>query len=333
MRHDIDHVDRALAAYDAFRGAPSRLAVVADDEGAFVVPLRFRQNPGGSTDAASSEVRSAPIFTEGTSGEWRHEAICELLNFLQLRGVASLFLRFHPLLDSSPIQFARLGAVVKHGPTYDIPLNRPLGQIRADMRRNHQRGSRKFRAEGFVCKPDTDWHHLPEFHELYSLTMDRVAARPEYRFTLAFFEQLRDALGDKIALWVTEVDGRLAMGHIVTECDGIAQALYAGIHPAYQKQVPQIGLYDSELQWAHEQGCRDYFFDGGDHESLRHFKEGITKVQPNAASARIIVDPVEYGRLCAQWELDTERVVGRADGYFPPYLQPAGQAMSEPAHV
>jgi hypothetical protein len=123
------------------------------------------------------------------------------------------------------------------------------------------------------------------------------------------------------------------MGHLVSECGGIAELLYVGVHPDYQRQVPQIGLYDRELEWAHGQGLRDYFLDGGAHESLRHFKAGITKVQPVASTARIVVDPVEYGRLCALWEREHERVVGRTDGFFPPYLQPVAAIASEPAHA
>lgn len=262
VRHDIDHLPAALTAYDAFRGVSSQLLMVED--------------------------------AEGTTPQWRRQAIGELLDFLQLRGVVTLFLRLHPLLDSAEADLARFGAIVDHGPTFDIPLDRPLEEIRGGMRMNHRRGIRSFHANGFSCEPDTEWRYLDEFYHLYSLE---------------FFEQLRDGLGD------------------------IAELLYVGANPQYQQQVPQIGLYDRELEWAHGQGLHDYFLDEGAHESLRHFKAGITKVQPIASSARIVVDPVEYGRLCALWEREHERVVGRTDGFFPPYLQPAESSMDEPARA
>lgn len=319
LRHDVDHMPTVLAAYDGFRGLPSQLLVVRDAAGTLAIPLRFQPGPGGSVHAVSSEVRSSPIFSDGTTPEWRRQAIGELLDFLQLRGVVTLFLRLHPRLDSAGTDFARFGAIVDHGPTFDIPLGRPLAEIRGDMRTNHRRDIRKFHTQGFTCEPDTEWRHLAEFHRLYSFTMERVGASDDYRFSLEFFEQLRDALGEHLTLWATVVDGQLAMAHLVSECGGIAELLYVGVHSDFQRQVPQIGLYDRELEWAQE--------------SLRHFKAGITKVQPPASSARIVVDPVEYGRLCALWEREHERVVGRTDGFFPPYLQPVAAMANEAAHA
>lgn len=333
LRHGVDHLPTALAAYDAFRGHSSQLLVVQDAEGVLAVPLRLLVGPGDSVHATSSEVRSSPIFSEGATARWRRGAIRELLDFLQSRGVVTLFLRLHPLLDPVGADFAPFGAIVDHGPTFDIPLDRPLAEIRAGMRVNHQRGIRKFHNQGLHCEPDTEWRYLEQFHRLYSLTMDRVGASDDYRFSLEFFEQLRDNLGEHLALWATIVDGQLAVGHLVAQCEGIAELLYVGVHPDYQRQVPQVGLYDSELAWAPEHGLHDYFLDGGAQESLRHFKAGLTKVQPAASSVRIVVDPVEYGRRCALWERSPERVVGRADEFFPPYLQPATKVASEPAHV
>ncbi|MFD2756844.1 GNAT family N-acetyltransferase [Gulosibacter faecalis] len=327
--HDIDHVPEVLAAYDEFRGAPSRLAVVEGDGHVLAVPLRLRENADGSLDASSSEVRSAPVFSEGAPAEWRRDAIGTLIGHLRLRGVASLFLRFHPLLDSSIREFARFGAAVSHGETYDVPLDRSLDEIRDDMRRNHRRGIRKFRDRGYVCEQDVSWSRLDEFHDLYSRTMERVGASDDYRFSREFFERLRDGASEHIMLWTTVVDDELAMAHLVSECGGIVQTLYAGVHPNHQPDVPQIGQFDAELEWAHSQGHHDFFIDGGDHESLRHFKAGITEVRPIAASVRIVVDPVAFGRNCAAWERETGRSVELSDQFFPPYRRPERQR----AHV
>ncbi|UQN14343.1 GNAT family protein [Gulosibacter sp. ACHW.36C] len=319
MQHDVDHLPAYLAAHDAFRGGASQLAVVEDDVGALLVPLRILGRNGGSLDAASSEVRSAPLFTDGTSIEWRREAIRELLIFLRRRGVVSLFLRFHPLLDSSAAEFSRFGAVVEHGPTFNIQLDRPLDDIRAAMSKSHRRGIRKFQAAGYDYSPDPDWEALPDFHAIYAQTMERVGASDDFRFTLDYFERLRDTLSDHVSLWTLEVDGLLAMGGIVTECGGIVQGLYGAVNAEFHGEIPQIGSYDAEVQWALARRAQNYFFDGAAYESLRRFKAGMTTHQPVSSSARIVIDPVEFGRQCAAWELVAERPVPHSDDFFPPY--------------
>jgi hypothetical protein len=333
VQHDVDHLPAYLAAHDAFRGGVSQLVVVEDDVGALLVPLRILRSDGGSLDAASSEVRSAPLFTEGTPIEWRREAIRELLMFLRRRGVVSLFLRFHPLLDSSASEFSRFGAVVEHGETFNIQLDRPLDDIRAAMSKSHRRGIRKFQAAGYDYAPDPEWESLAEFHAIYSHTMERVGASDNFRFTLDYFERLRDTLSEHVSLWTLEVDGLLAMGSIVTECGGIVQGLYGAVNPEFYGEIPQIGAYDAEVQWALARRAQNYFFDGAAYESLRRFKAGITEHRPIASSARIVIDPVEFGRQCAAWELVAERRVAHADDFFPPYRRPGVTAGGESHEV
>ena len=319
VHHDVDHLPEYLAAYDAFRGNTSRLAVVEDADGILIVPLRLQRSDGGSLDAASAEAHSAPLFTAGTSTQWRRAAIRTLLQFLRRRDVVTLFLRFHPLLDSSPSDFARFGAVVEHGETFNIPLAQPLEEIRAAMSKTHRRGIRKFRAADYDYGPDAGWRNLPEFSEIYRDTMDRVGATDDFRFTLDFFERLRDNLGDRVTLWSLEVDGRLAFGSIVTECGGTVRGLYGAAHPDFHGKIPQIGTYDAEIEWALERGARNYYFDGAETASLRQFKERMATHRPRAITARIVIDPVEYGRACERWERLAGRSVGYADTYLPPY--------------
>lgn len=299
---------------------------------ALLVPLRIQHSDGGSLDAASSEVRSAPLFTDGTSVEWRREAIRELLMVLRRRDVASLFLRFHPLLESSVAEFSRYGAVAKHGPTFNIKLDRSLDDIRAGMSKSHRRGIRKFQAAGYEYAPDPDWEWLADFHTIYAQTMEQVGASDDFRFSLHYFERLRDTLSEHVSLWTLEVDGVLAMGSIVTECGGTVPGLYGAMNHEFDKVIPHIGTYDAAVQWALSRRAQNYFFDGAAYESLRRFKAGVTEHHLVAVSARIVIDPVEFGRQCASWERATGRRVSHADEFFPPYRQP-GVSLGGESHV
>lgn len=250
VRHDIDHLPGYLAPGDRRRGSTSLLAHVSDGDVVFAVPLQFIELPGGMRDAASAELRAAPLFTEGTSAAWRSAAIRALLDHLRDSGTVSLFLRFHPLLEGYRSDFAPYGAIVEHGPTYDIPLDHPLEEIRANMRRSHRQSIRKFRASDFRFEREPGCDDLAAFHELYELTMQRVHARGEFHFSLAYFQDLVVGLGNRVALWVLRSGEQIVAAHLVTDCGGIVQGLYAGVHPDFHSRVPQVGLYDQELEWA-----------------------------------------------------------------------------------
>jgi hypothetical protein len=293
--------------------------VVSDDEGMLLVPLRFTELDSELHDAASPELRAAPLFVVPATSEWRQEAIGALLAFLRDAGTVSLFLRFHPLLEAYREDFAAFGAVVDHGPNYAIRLERPLDEIRADMRRSHRQGIRKFGASGYVYEREADCADLEAFQTLYALTMERVHAREAYRFSLDYFTELVASLGDEVALWVLRIDGRIAAAHLLTECCGIVQGLYAGVHPDYHGRFSQVGLYDRELEWAKSVGASEYFVGGAGTESLHQFKAGITQYRPRENSARIIVDEGEYGRRCAAWEHAHDARIGPVDEFFPPY--------------
>lgn len=323
VRHDIFHVPSYLRAQDNFLGTVTQLLTVEDDEHLLLVPIILQSSPEGFVDATSPQEHSSPVFSEGATLEWRHEAIRAMLSFLRSENVVSLFLRFHPLLDAGVPEFSRFGAVVAEGPTFVIRLDRPAEAIRSGMRENHRRNIRKARAAGQIAERDADWEHLAQFHWIYTKTMERLGADAKFFHTLDQFEEIRDEAGEYASLWVLKLDGQLAGAHLVTECDGTVQYLMGATHPDYHHKVPQVAIFDAVLSWAEERGNRHYFLGGGKQESLRHFKAGFTDVQRQFYTARIVIDPVRYGRACEEWESATgQRISPSMDAFFPPYRRP-----------
>lgn len=324
-RHDIFHLPEYLRSEDAFRDTTSQLLVVEDDESALLIPIVFSTMSNGLADASSPHRHAGPFFTSNATQEWRQKAVAAAIGYLRDVGVVSLFLRAHPLLGLD--EFTNFGAVVEHGPTFVIPLDRPLAEIRSGMRQNHRRNIRKAQEAGHIAELDAGWEHLDEFHWVYTKTMDRLEARGSYRFTREYFERLRDEVGKFTSLWVLKMDGELAGAHVVTECDGTVQYLLGATHPDYYRKAPQVAIFDAVLEWAHERGNRDYFLGGGLQESLLHFKAGFTKVQRPAATARIVVNPVEYDRLCSEWETKNGPSAEGRDSFFPVYRKPQESAV------
>lgn len=329
-RHDIFQSPEYLQVEDGFRGTCTRLLVVEEGDSALLMPIIFSPLPDGRCDASSPFQYAGPTFTEGPTPQWRHEAIVALLEHLKVRGVVSLFLRSHPLLGLE--EFGEFGAVVDRGPTYVIPLDRPLDEITASMRSNHRRNMRKAREAGLVAVQDTNWDHLDEFCAIYSATMDRLGASAEYRYPRDYLEHLRDDAGGCTTLWVLEMDGVVAGAHLATERDGTVGYLLGATHPDFHGRVPQVAIFEAVLRWAHARHDHDYFLGGGLQESLRHFKAGFTRSQPPAETARIIVDPVEYERLAWEWDPTNGPPAEAGCGFFPCYRTPRTHP-AEPHHL
>lgn len=324
-RHDIFHIPEYLRAEDAFRGTTTQLLVVEEGDSALLVPLVFSSLPGGLRDASSPFRHAGPLFTTSSTRQWRGEAVSAALRHLRDAGVVSLFLRAHPLFGLD--EFAAVGTIVEHGPTFVIPLDRSLDEIKGGMRQNHRRNMRKAERAGHVAELDSGWEHLDEFHWIYTKTMDRLEARPDYRFTREYFESLRDDVGDLSSLWVLRMDGELAGAHAVTECNGTVQYLLGATHPDFYQKVPQVAIFDAVLQWAHARGNTDYFLGGGLQESLLHFKAGFTRTQRPAATGRIVVNHAEYDRLCSAWESTNGPFAEGEDSFFPGYRTPPAPAV------
>lgn len=318
--YDITHLPGYVHAQDDFRGIASRLLVVEDDGGALLVPIAFSPMADGLSDASSPHPHAGPIFTDGSSPQWRQEAVSAAVEHLRDRGVVSLFLRAHPLLGID--EFATVGTVVEHGPTFTIPLGRSVDEIKSDMRSNHRRNMRKAARDGFVAELDHEWEHLDEVQWIYSKTMERLQARSTYRFSRGYFENLRDTLDQYCTLWVLKMEGAVAGAHIVTECNGTVQYLLGATHPDFHRKVPQVAIFDAVLQWAHERGNRNYFLGGGAHESLLHFKAGFTKTLRPATTGRIVVDSARYERLRTAWEARNGPPREDTEDFFPRYRMP-----------
>ncbi|WP_081684286.1 GNAT family N-acetyltransferase [Granulicoccus phenolivorans] len=326
VRHDVAHLPSYREAIDTHRRTRSRLLVVEQGERAMVVPLIFSEiGDGPRCDAASPDPLATPLFTDGTDPAWRRAAIAAMLVDLEARGVVSLFLRLHPLLDSAPQDFAHAGTVVEHGTYFTIPLDRPLAEIRAAMRKSHRRAIRAAWNAGVVAEPDPDWRHVDTLHTMYAAAMTRLEAGTNFRLPRDHWDRVRDALADRAQLWVLKYAGEVIAIDLVTEHDGIVQSLHGAMEPDQQRKFSMLPVYDSLLEWAHTRGNRHFFLDGAAHESLRVFKRGITTVEPVSRTGRIVVNPTEYRALCDDWETASGHPVGPIDTFFPPYRQPVGR--------
>jgi len=203
-----------------------------------------------------------------------------------------------------------------------IDLTLPTEQLWAQTRLNHRRDITRAARLGYVARMDEEWRHLESFKDLYRSTMTRRSADPFYFFKDAYFDELRDALGESLHLCVVEKDGAIAAAGLFVETNGIVQYHLSGTGDAFHMVQPTKLMMHFVRSWAKDRGNQVLNLGGGvggDSDSLLQFKTGFSPLRHTFHTLRIVIDEGEYGRLVGAHDplLDP----GARSGFFPLYRQ------------
>jgi len=237
-------------------------------------------------------------------------------------GVVSAFVRLHPLLN--PVPPTGIGTLVRHGETVSIDLTLPTEELWAQTRLNHRRDITRAVRLGYVARMDEDWRHLESFKHLYRATMLSRSAAPFYFFEDAYFDGLRDALGENLHLCVVEKDGVIAAAGLFVETNGIVEYHLSGTGDAFRMVQPTKLMMHFVRGWAKDRGNQVLYLGGGvggDCDSLLQFKIGFSPLRHPFATLRMVTDEREYGRLVAA--RDPQLDPDARSGFFPLYRPPS----------
>jgi len=320
-RHDFYHLPAyvALCAAEGERGQPRALCVT-DGERTMLLPLVIRGIPGGGFDATSPYGYPGPVGIGTEDPAFLRIALVAGLHVLREAGIVSAFVRLHPLLN--PLPPMGIGTLVRHGETVSIDLTLPTEELWAQTRLNHRRDITRAVRLGYVARMDEDWRHLESFKHLYRATMARRSAVLFYFFEDAYFDGLRDALGESLHLCVVEKDGVIAAAGLFVEINGIVQYHLSGTGDAFRAVQPTKLMMHFVRGWARDRGNQVMHLGGGvggDSDSLLQFKVGFSPLRHTFATLRMVIDEAEYGRLVAARDplFDPDA----RSGFFPLYRQ------------
>ncbi len=210
----------------------------------------------------------------------------------------SAFVRLHPLLNPCPPQ--GVGTLIPHGETVSVDLTLPTEELWAQTRLNHRRNIARAVRLGYVARMDEDWRHFESFKQLYRATMTRRSASSFYFFRDAYFDGLRDALGEALHLCVVEKEGILAAAGLFVECNGIVQYHLSGTGDAFHLVQPTKLMMHFVRSWAKARGDQVLHLGGGvggADNSLLQFKLGFSPRHHTFFTLRMVVDELEYGLL------------------------------------
>ena len=224
--------------------------------------------------------------------------------YWQSRNICSAFLRLHPILNENldlSIEQIDSNVVCNRSEIVICDVDRSLDELRQQIRRNHRTKIDKLKKSGFTARMVPIELYLDKFIDIYHETMHRVNASSNYFFEKSYFEDLVSALGDRIYLFVVELEDKIAAAILITEFSGVVQYHLSGTKTEFLSQSPNTILFSYIMEWGKNR-CNNRYLNlggglGGQRDSLYHFKAGFSKQTKTFATIGSIVDRDRYDYL------------------------------------
>jgi hypothetical protein len=292
--------------------------LVTEGTGTMLLPLVLRTIPGGGRDAVSPYGYPGPIVAGTDDPTFLERALRAAKDHLAEETVISLFVRMHPLLN--PVPPEGVGTIVRHGDTVTVDLSRDAETIWCEIRKDHRKQIRRSMEAGHTVRIRREDAAMSDFQRLYRQTMDRMGASVYYRFDDTYFGRLRAALGERLHVGVTEIDGEIASAVLLVETCGIVQSHLTGSDQRFARSAPTKILDYRQIVWARDRGDRWLHLGGGRggaSDSLMLYKAGFSPLRTPFHTIRAILLEDRYEDLVAAHlpELDPWDMTG----HFPVY--------------
>ncbi len=336
---DVYHRSGYVAAMNTEPGALPRLMVLESDLGLVVHPLLLRPLAGlcerfsGLFDATScygyggpawalcGQARCEDLLSEFWLGEGR---------LLREMNVVTEFVRLHPLMAAQ----APLSAqdwVIDRGPTVAVDLTPAAAQLEAELSTNHRRNIARARQLGVEVAFSKGPEAIDAFADLYTLTMDRLSARPSYYFPRSCFSGLFALPGGSAWLATASLHGQ-----VISAALDLAGESFWHYHLGASNEVARkaganhLLMFDSML-FAKQLGKTQMHLGGGlgcRSDGLLRYKAGFGGRLCRFKTIQRILYPEMYARLCAFAGIEPTET-----DYFPAYRRPPASIDEKPHNM
>jgi hypothetical protein len=301
--HDMYHVPDYVTLDARLAGGTPTAFRYREDERHLLMPLIVR-------DIADSELRDAvspygypaPVSNApSTDGGFWARACRSMVDTMRARGIVTVFVRLHPLLDTPLDTLAEFGAVIRHGETVSMDLTVSVEEMWRQTRSDHRNHINRARRDGTHVVFD-DWTRLSEWVQVYHDNMRRVGASDYYFFPCEHLRALHDAVGDRMHLAVAVQDGEVVGGNTFFEHGGIATGYVSSTRRARNRYADEL-LYDEVRRFCKNRGDTVFHLGGGKggrNDTLFEYKAGFSPSRHPFHTWRVVTDPESYRRLVAE---------------------------------
>jgi serine/alanine adding enzyme len=310
--------------------------MTATPDGRWQLPLVVRPLPGGDLDAVSPYGYSGIHADLGLDGAALRSCWTDSVRQLRAMGVITLFLRFSPLEDVSPLVRAGLpGLDVRHRSATTAVDIRDTDAAWSRMRGRSRTAVRKAEKSGLVGSvrrlENGDLTAGSAFRRLYDGTMARVSSADYYRLPDEYYDALAHGLGDAVRIAeVVDADGRTVAAALVLSHGTFVHYHLAGSDPVAARLGANNLLVWSICRWAAAQGATLLHLGGGigGGSSLMTFKESFGGGLLDFHTGQAVLDEDKLAahthRRSRELGCTPEELTG--SGFFPPYRSPLAVA-------
>lgn len=318
--HDFYHLPGYARSTARLQGGQASALLVSDGQRDLLQPLVIRELGEASRDATSPYGFAGPLSTDRDDPGFHTEAMRHAAGFLAAEGFVSLFVRLHPLLNSTPLD---IETVVRDGEAVVIDLRLSDDEARRQLRWNHRNQIDRARRSGHRVIMDAGPAYEIAFQRLYRETMERIGADGFYAFDDRYFRDLHDVLGDRLHIAVVEIEHEVAAAALFVEGQGIVHYHLSGSAERFRREAPTKLIIDEGRRWAKQRGHRWLHLGGGyafADDGLFLFKAGFSRTTVPVHSLRMVLLPDVYDHLVRVQGGPSEPSPSAT--YFPAYRRP-----------
>jgi FemAB family len=305
IRHDVYQLPSYIALEAGRQRQISEAIVIEEGDRIFFVPyvLSAYDETMEAFDATSPYGYPGILLSDAARLDpaFVVAALQEFKRILYSKGVCSLFLRMHPILNHDFDKIFPADTLTPNGETVSIDLRIPKEQLWPNTRKGHKSTINKCKRLGMVASMVPIEEYLHEFNDIYQETMRRVSATTTYySFDYDYYRKMSDLLGAQLHLCIVEYENQIASVGLYTEVGGIVQSTLGGTRDKFVELSPSSLETDYVRYWALDRGNEFLHLGGGvggARDSLYDFKAGFSKLTHNFYTMRLTIDQEKYDDL------------------------------------
>lgn len=181
------------------------------------------------------------------------------------------------------------------------------------------------RREGLEVELDLEGEHLPDFLDIYSVTMDRRGASSGYYFSRDFFETIIRELPGSFAFFHVLARGKIISTELVLVSAQNIYSFLGGTREEFFELRPNDLLKHEIIQWGMKNEKTSFVLGGGYHPEDGIFRYKLAFAPSGAVPFHVhtrIIDAArvdELNRAREAWERAKGRSWSANPDFFPPY--------------
>ena len=299
-----------------------------NNEVCILMPIYIRKIPASNFfDVVSPYGYSGPLFKREVPEQVVNEFWKQVDRWYKENNVVSEFIRFS--LNGNHLHYSG---------TIKAALKNVNGEVLEDEElqwnsfkpkvRNNFRKALKHNLEAKIYHKDLDDEKLEEFYEIYIATMNRNVATSHYFYTLDSFKMLVEKNPESSILALISQNNITISAELILASKTTLYSFLGGTLSEYFNTRPNDFLKLKVMQWARENGYRNYVLGGGrtDEDNLYKYKKSFFPKTEDLVyyTGRKILNKEEYLSLMISKSGNSNYQITKEEeqeNYFPLYRQ------------